>query len=179
MRRLLVATFNPGKIREISAALAPTGIEVLGLDTLEDRLEIEETGATFEENARLKARYYAARSGLWTVAEDSGLGVLRGTGSGRRAEEWISGLGVDLGAFQYDLLITKANARSSIHRPAYLDCVAIKQRDEQGNVVGLYCLIGLFSSGAYSTPPRQMPLDVPGRMARQHRRRARSNPVAS
>jgi XTP/dITP diphosphohydrolase len=35
--------------------------------------EPEETGTTFEENARLKARYYAARSGLWTVAEDSGL----------------------------------------------------------------------------------------------------------
>ena len=35
--------------------------------------EPEETGATFEENARLKAHYYSARSGLWTVAEDSGL----------------------------------------------------------------------------------------------------------
>jgi XTP/dITP diphosphohydrolase len=35
--------------------------------------EPEETGTTFEENARLKARYYSARTGLWTVAEDSGL----------------------------------------------------------------------------------------------------------
>ena len=97
--------------------------------------------------------------GALHLVEGSGLGVLRGgPESARRAEDWISGLGVDLSAFHYDLLITKANARSSIHRPAYMDCVAVKQRDEQGAVVGLYCLVGLFSSGAYSTPPRQIPI---------------------
>lgn len=97
--------------------------------------------------------------GVLRLAGDSCLGVLRGgVESGQRAEDWISGLGVDLRAFHYDLVITKANARSSIHRSAYMDCVAVKQRDQQGEVVGLYCLIGLFSSGAYSTPPRQIPL---------------------
>ncbi|MGB5561224.1 MAG: NAD-glutamate dehydrogenase, partial [Sedimenticolaceae bacterium] len=91
--------------------------------------------------------------------EGSGLGVLRGGAeASARAEEWVSGLGVDLTAFSQDLLVTKANARSRVHRPAYMDCVAVKQRDEQGEVVGLHCLIGLFSSGAYNTPPRQIPL---------------------
>ena len=91
--------------------------------------------------------------------EGSGLGVLHGGPEARaRAESWVSGVGVDLPGFSFDLLITKANARSSVHRPAYLDCVAIKQRDEQGKVVGLHCLIGLFASGAYSMPPRQIPL---------------------
>jgi XTP/dITP diphosphohydrolase len=75
MKRLLVATFNPGKIREISAALARTGIEVCGLDSLEDCPAVEETGATFEANARLKAEGYSRRTDLPVLADDSGLEV--------------------------------------------------------------------------------------------------------
>ena len=58
--------------------------------------------------------------------------MLRGGSRRANAPSWVSGVGVDLPGFGFDLLITKANARSSVHRPAYLDCVAIKQRDEQG-----------------------------------------------
>lgn len=73
MRRLLVATTNPGKLREIRTLMAEAPVELIGLSDLTPIQEPEETGATFEENARLKARYYAAQSGLFTVAEDSGL----------------------------------------------------------------------------------------------------------
>src|SRR5215813_8395180 len=48
-------------------------IRLLSLADLPPIEEPEETGTTFEENARLKAHYYSDRSGLWTVAEDSGL----------------------------------------------------------------------------------------------------------
>lgn len=75
MRTLLVATTNPGKLREIRALLSDAPVELIALSDLPPIEEPEETGATFEENARLKARYYAARSGLWTVAEDSGLAI--------------------------------------------------------------------------------------------------------
>jgi len=74
--RLLVATMNPGKIREFARAFIPLGIEVHGLDTLEDRTEVEETGETFEANARIKAEGYSSRSpGLLVLADDSGLEV--------------------------------------------------------------------------------------------------------
>jgi XTP/dITP diphosphohydrolase len=73
MRTLLVATTNPGKRREIRALMADAPVRLVSLADLPPIEEPEETGTTFEENARLKARYYAARSGLWTVAEDSGL----------------------------------------------------------------------------------------------------------
>ena len=73
MRRLLVATTNKGKLREIRALMAGAPVELLGLPELPPIEEPEETGATFEDNARLKALYYASRTGLWTVAEDSGL----------------------------------------------------------------------------------------------------------
>ena len=75
MKRLLVATTNPGKLREIRALMADAPVTLVGLSDIAPIEEPEETGATFEENARLKARYYAERCGMWTVAEDSGLVV--------------------------------------------------------------------------------------------------------
>jgi XTP/dITP diphosphohydrolase len=78
--QLLVATTNPGKLREIRDLLADVTVTLVGLH---DRLPVdepEETGATFEENARLKALYYDAHvprprpdDATITVAEDSGL----------------------------------------------------------------------------------------------------------
>jgi XTP/dITP diphosphohydrolase len=71
--RLLVATTNTGKLREIRSLLEGVPVELITLRDIDPIEEPEETGATFEDNARLKARYYADRSGLTTVAEDSGL----------------------------------------------------------------------------------------------------------
>jgi XTP/dITP diphosphohydrolase len=70
--RLVIASHNPGKVREIDALLAPYGIETLGAGAL-GLPEPEETGTTFEANAELKARAAAARSGLPALADDSGL----------------------------------------------------------------------------------------------------------
>lgn len=73
--RLLVATTNRDKVREIRSLLANAPVELLTLSDLAPVEEPEETGDTFQENARLKARYYAKHSGLLTVAEDSGLAI--------------------------------------------------------------------------------------------------------
>ena len=74
--RLLVATTNPGKTREIALILSDLPVELTSLNALgTDPGEPEETGDTFAANARLKAEYYAERSGLPTVAEDSGLAI--------------------------------------------------------------------------------------------------------
>jgi XTP/dITP diphosphohydrolase len=70
---LAVATTNPGKIREIRHVLDGANIEVRTLADYPPVPEPHETGATFFENARLKALYYAAHTGELTVAEDSGL----------------------------------------------------------------------------------------------------------
>jgi len=75
MKRLLVATSNPGKVREFAAALEGEGFEVVGLEHLDDPPEVEETGATFEANARLKAEAYSRLTDLPVVADDSGLEV--------------------------------------------------------------------------------------------------------
>lgn len=75
MSPILIATTNSNKVREIRRLLAATGLPLLDLGALRPVAEPLETGQTFEENARLKARYYAAHSGMLTVAEDSGLEI--------------------------------------------------------------------------------------------------------
>jgi XTP/dITP diphosphohydrolase len=72
---LLIATTNPGKIREIRLVLEGVPRRLLTLADVAPVPEPEETGRTFAENAALKARAYAAASGLPTVAEDSGLAI--------------------------------------------------------------------------------------------------------
>ena len=73
MRRLLVATTNPHTLREIRGLLSEVDVDLIDLAALAHIPEPEETGHTFEENARLKAQYYAEASGMPTVADDSGL----------------------------------------------------------------------------------------------------------
>lgn len=72
---ILVATGNAGKIREYETLLADLPVRLRGLRDFTDVQEVAETGATFEENARLKAVGYARQTGRWTLADDSGLEV--------------------------------------------------------------------------------------------------------
>ena len=75
-RRLLVATRSRHKLRELGELLAlGPDVELLSPDDLGIGGEPDETGQTFETNARIKARYYARLSGLATLADDSGLEV--------------------------------------------------------------------------------------------------------
>jgi XTP/dITP diphosphohydrolase len=74
MSRLLLASGNPGKVRELRDLLG-AAIDVVTPDQIGLRLEVEETGQTFAANATLKAEAGAAASGLLCVADDSGLCV--------------------------------------------------------------------------------------------------------
>jgi XTP/dITP diphosphohydrolase len=75
MHTLLVATHNQGKIGEYRSLLSDLPLHVTWLDQEGVTFEVEETGATFVENACLKAEQYARLTGLWTWADDSGLEV--------------------------------------------------------------------------------------------------------
>jgi XTP/dITP diphosphohydrolase len=72
---LLIATSNPGKLKEMQALLAGLAVSLVLPRDLGIRLEVEENGLTYAENAALKARAYGAASGLITLADDSGLEV--------------------------------------------------------------------------------------------------------
>jgi XTP/dITP diphosphohydrolase len=73
-RRLLVASRNPKKLSEMQRILAPA-FEVVGLDDVPPYDEVPETGASFADNALIKAREGFARTGMPTVADDSGIAV--------------------------------------------------------------------------------------------------------
>lgn len=74
-RRLLIATFNKGKLQELRQLLAELPFTICDLEGLSSIQPIPESGETFVENASLKARGYAKQSGLLTLADDSGLQV--------------------------------------------------------------------------------------------------------
>ena len=73
--KLLVATTNPGKVREIRGILAGSPAEIVTLDDFPGIEEPEETGNTFAANARLKALHYHRATRLPSVADDSGLEI--------------------------------------------------------------------------------------------------------
>src|SRR3954467_13396897 len=98
MTKLLLATRNPGTLAELQRLLeaAVPGVEVVGLRDVDEYPEAPETGATFKENALLKAREAVRYTGLPAVADDSGLtvdalngmpGVLSARWSGRHGDD--------------------------------------------------------------------------------------------
>ncbi|MCC3294823.1 NAD-glutamate dehydrogenase [Arthrobacter sp. zg-Y411] len=89
--------------------------------------------------------------------EDSGLGLLRLHSASRKVQR-LTGAGRAKAREKRALVITKANSRSSVHRPAYLDYLGVKRFDEQGNVNGERRFIGLFATGAYTGSVRSIPI---------------------
>ena len=108
-------------------------------------------------------RYYRLRRGRARDAlirdADSGLGILR-TESRRKAPAPIVLTGhLRRQARTTDLLVlTKANATSTVHRASYLDYVGVKTFDAAGNVTGEHRFLGLWTSSAYHSPPSEIPL---------------------
>lgn len=75
MDTLLIATTNQHKLSEYAGIFAGLGLAIRSLSDVGITDDVEETGATFEENARLKAEYYAQKSGMVALADDSGLEI--------------------------------------------------------------------------------------------------------
>ena len=75
MRKLLIASTNKGKIKEVKAQLKEFDFEIVGLDSYPQLMNIKEDGNSFKENALKKARVSAKETSLLTLADDSGLEV--------------------------------------------------------------------------------------------------------
>ena len=118
---LLVATRNRGKLRELASLLSDVPMRLVSLDDVGVDDEVEETGATFEENAVLKATAYARASGLTTLADDSGLEVdALGGEPGVRSARY-AGPDADDGA-RVRLLLSKLSETPSGRRQARFRC---------------------------------------------------------
>ena len=73
--KFVLATHNPGKLKEMADILSGLGVEVVSPADVGISIDVEETGTTFAENAMLKAKAICAASGLPAIADDSGLCV--------------------------------------------------------------------------------------------------------
>ncbi len=90
--KLLIATTNPGKLSELREFLSGIPIELVSLSDAGITDTVEETGKTFEENAILKAAYYAKKSGLPTLADDGGFEIdALGGEPGVKSHRWVYG----------------------------------------------------------------------------------------
>jgi glutamate dehydrogenase len=91
------------------------------------------------------------------VREGSGLGLLRSSDDGHQLQH-LTEAGRKMARERRALVITKANSRSSVHRPAYFDYIGIKSFDSEGNVDGEQRFIGLFAASAYTSSVRAVPI---------------------
>jgi XTP/dITP diphosphohydrolase len=119
--KILLATRNPKKLVELQRIL--TDVDLVGLDDVPPYPEVPETGLTFEENALIKAREGAARTGLPTVADDSGLAVDALNGMpGVFSARWSGRHGDDLA--NLELLLAQIADVPDEHRGAAFVCAA-------------------------------------------------------
>src|SRR6478735_9585842 len=91
------------------------------------------------------------------LREESGLGLLR-AGADTRQVQHLTEAGRKKAREKRALVITKANSRSTVHRPAYLDYIGVKSFDAAGNVNGERRFIGLFATTAYAGSVRDIPV---------------------
>lgn len=122
MTQLVIASNNPGKIKEIKTLLAPFQVDVVSLKDLGLAIDVPETGTTFQENAQLKAEAIAARTGQWTLADDSGLCVDALGGEPGVYSARYSGPEKD-DTRNIDKLLSKMAELSDTKRNAFFTCV--------------------------------------------------------
>ena len=120
--RVVLATRNPGKIDELRRILADViDVELIGLADLPELPEVEETGETFVDNALLKARDVAERTGLPAIADDSGLCVAHLKGApGVRSARWAGEPSDDA----RNLALVLEQTKNAVNRDAYFACAA-------------------------------------------------------
>ena len=132
MLKLLLATNNQGKVHEFKSLLKECNVELVTPGQLGLRLNVEESGQNYQENARLKAESFASDSGLLTLADDSGLEVdaLKGEPgihSSRYAGEGVSDIQ------RVNFLLDKLTNVPDEKRTAHF-CCTIALADPQGKV---------------------------------------------
>jgi XTP/dITP diphosphohydrolase len=123
--KVVLATRNPHKITELRTILAATGvrIDLVGVNEFPDLPDVAETGVTFAENALLKAVETAQRTGLPSIADDSGLCVdVLGGAPGIFSARWAGKHGDD--AANLDLLLAQLSDIADVHRHAHFTCAA-------------------------------------------------------
>ncbi len=139
---ILIATTNPGKLREVNAVLGALPLGLMGLADFPDVPEPVEDAPTFEGNARIKALYYAGQTGVWALADDSGLEVDALDGApGVYSARYAGVNGGD--AANNAKLIEALRAAHEARRTARFRCVVVLARRDAVLAVGRGAIEGV------------------------------------
>jgi len=166
--RLVLATHNPHKVEELRRILVESNldVELVGIDTFPDVPDVAETGATFNENALLKARAVADASGVVAIADDSGLCVdVLGGMPGVLSARWSGSHGDDLA--NLELVLAQLEDVPDGRRGAHFACAAAVAvpHGEQHVVLGRldgYVLRAPRGTHGFGYDPIFEPLEYPG-----------------
>jgi XTP/dITP diphosphohydrolase len=137
MNRLLIATTNPAKLAEYRLILHDVGIELalVSLAELGISQAPEETGATFAENALIKARYYFQRARIATLADDGGLEIdALGGEPGVRSHRWLNSGGDDSDAALVAEVIRRMKGVEPAQRTARIRAALALRYEDDGGV---------------------------------------------
>lgn len=108
MQKLLIATTNPGKLKEFSQLLKDLSINVVSLKDIGITDDVEETGKTYKENSHLKALFYAKKSGLPAIADDGGMEIDALDGApGIKSRRWLGYHATDAELIDYMKKVAK------------------------------------------------------------------------
>lgn len=108
MKKLLIATHNPGKLREFREFLADIPMEIVSLSDIGITEDVDEDGTTYEENSHKKAKFFAKKSGLPALADDGGLEIAALNGEpGIHSRRWLGHYGTDEELIEHLKKVTK------------------------------------------------------------------------
>jgi len=141
MKKLIFATHNPGKLREIAEMLSSLGIEVMSAKEAGVYEDVEEDQDTFEGNAIKKAAFVAQRTGEWAVADDSGVCInALGGRPGVQTARWAGPETLDEDLIEYTLkqlhAVREGERQASFHSVAALVSPAGEIHTFEGMVPG-------------------------------------------
>ncbi len=136
MKRLLIATTNPAKLSEYRLLLRDLALELVSLAEIGITDAPEESGATFAENALIKARFYFERAGTATLADDGGLEIdALGGEPGVRSHRWLNSGGDDSDQALVDEVIRRMKDVPAGRRSARLRAATALIYDDAGGQV--------------------------------------------
>jgi XTP/dITP diphosphohydrolase len=134
-KELVIATRNPGKLIEVRELLSDLPLALKSLLDFPQTTEVEETGATFTDNASIKATAYALQTGAWALSDDSGLEVDALGGAPGVYSARYAGAGAS-DAERVELLLSELALTVDIDRRARFAC-AISLSDPTGRIINV------------------------------------------
>ena len=142
LSRILIATSNDGKAREISRALSGLPVQILSLKYFTSLHLVDERGETYEENAIAKAIGYAAQTGLYAIADDSGLEVDALDGRPGFLSARFGGPGFSDAERNHKLLTSLAHIDTSKRAARFVSIAVLAKPSEDTSTTGCVLAIG-------------------------------------